>query len=271
MKVALVIPIHPPNYCYIYHLLRVFEYYQVYIDIFLVFSSEDDYTAFNQKDKIKKIVTPRLNTNSIVTYKKFYALEQLKDDKRYDYFIVCDSEITIIPENFHEPNILYKIEQIYNNKLIYAGDTAGYIIATTITKTCCDLFPDKLDILEKLTNNYNLYFWWSDLPVYKREHLSHFFSVINYSNIVYRHFDHIIYSCYLLLYHDFTIINTTPITSRPWSLERYYYPDIDKLNNLKSRKYGFSYISKLLYFSNTAFVVNEGSFLIYHVDDNTRV
>ena len=44
-------------------------------------------------------------TDNIVIYKKFTGLNKLIDSK-YDYFIVCDSEIDVILENFNYENIV---------------------------------------------------------------------------------------------------------------------------------------------------------------------
>jgi hypothetical protein len=232
------------------------------IDVYLVFSNDNDYDHFNKKDKIKKIIIPETKTDNIVTYKKFFALDCVKENTDYDYFIVCDAEITIIPENLNEINIRNHINRIFENKIIYAGKTSHTI---KITKTSCDLFENK-DKLEEITENYTLYYWWSDLPVYKREHLTSFFDVIQYHTINWYHFDHIIYLSYLILYYDFTIFNITPILNHHWSLESYVTKDIDHLKKLKSIHYGFSYIIQHLYIHNIDFFTNEGTFLLYHLD-----
>jgi hypothetical protein len=274
MSVAFIIPIHPKDYHYIYDLLELISV-NIYckIDIYLVFSNECDYENFNRKNEIKKIIIPQnIDTKNIVTYKKYFALEKLKDDINYDYFIVCDAEISIIPENFNEKNILNKINKIYENKIIYAGKIINSHykcddIIKNITKDCCDLINGG-NILEQNTENYTLYFWWSDLPMYKREHLTHFFSIIKYDNIVFNHYDHIIYLCYLMLHHNFNIVNITPIVNYHWSLEMYNTTNIDDLNKLKSINYGFSYIYKKLYYNHIDFFKNEGCFVIYHLDRN---
>ena len=96
-KVALCIPIHPKHYNYIYNLIDLTnQNHDNNIDIFLIFSNENDYNSFNKKDFIKKIILPpNTRSHSIVTYKKFYCLEILKNKEKYDYFIVCDAEKTI--------------------------------------------------------------------------------------------------------------------------------------------------------------------------------
>lgn len=263
--IAFIIPIHPKHYSFIYNLLDVIDtIHNNDIDIYLVFSNNEDYDHFDKKNKIKKIIIPEINTNSIVTYKKFFALDTLKDDTNYDYFIVCDAEITIIPENFHKKNIVNVINKIFENKIIYAGKVS-HDLAINITKTSCNLLMNA-DTLEKITENYTLYFWWSDLPVYKREHLSHFFSLIDYTNINWHHFDHVIYVSYLILHHDFTILNITPLLNHSWSLEMYNTQNIDNLQTLKSIHYSFSYITKYLYSNYVDFFKNENTFLLYHLD-----
>jgi hypothetical protein len=262
MTFAFIIPVHPKDYHYIYNFIDLVKYQD--IDIYLIFSSENDYNFFNKKDKINKIVIPQTNTNNIVTYKKFFALEKLKDNKKYEYFIVCDAEISIIPENFNQTNIIEKIHKIYENKIIYAGKVnCDNIMNITKTSTNLIIGGDKLG---EITENYHLYFWWSDLPVYKREHLLHFFSLTDYNNINWYHFDHKIYLSYLILHHNFSILNITPILNHNWSLEGYNTTNIEDLNKLKSLNYGFSFITRELYNNNIDFLKNEGSFLLYHLD-----
>lgn len=262
--IAFIIPIHPKHYNYIYNLLEIIDKFYITIDLWLVFSNDYDYSLFLKKDKIKKIIIPNTDTGNIVTYKKFFALETLKEDKTYDYFIVCDSEITIIPENFNQENILNRINKIFENKIIYAGELQSDDWKNII-KTSCSLLTDQ-DILEKVTKNYSLYFWWSDLPVYKREHLTHFFNVIKYDSINCYHFDHKIYLSYLILHDKFRIVNITPFININWSLESYNTTDIKYLKILKSLKYSFSFLTKPFYNNHIDFFKKEGTFLLYHLD-----
>jgi len=263
-SVAMIIPIHPKHYEFVYDLIEIiYKNIISVIDIYLVFSNEIDYLNFRLKDKIQKVIIPNMNTKCIVTYKKFYALDRLKTAERYDYFIVCDAEVTIIPENFNETNIIDKIEQIYNKKLIYAGKTNNNSILD-ISRTSANLLGYQK--ISDMTEQFTLYYWWSDLPVYKREHLDDFFSKIDYTNIVPYHYDHLIYLNYLLLYHDFNIINITPILNHNWSLESYSTANMSDLIQLKKIDYGFSWVTKRFMNSASDFLINEGSFLIYHLD-----
>jgi hypothetical protein len=265
-NIAFLIPIYPPHYHYIYNLINKCINNDIEVDIFLVFSNSIDYDNFYMKNGIKPIICDHLNTESIITYKKFFGLKQLANSK-YDYIICCDSEIDILCDNFTNENINNKIQQIFNNKKIYAGVCdSDEPLYTRITQTSANLFPEQYDFLKNITNNFTLYFWWSDLPVYRRADITPFLSMINYDNIVFTHFDHIIYQYYLILYHGFEIINTTPITDLRHSLECLFTTDINILNKLLDINYGFSYITNRMYTLNKNFIYSQKGFLLYHLD-----
>jgi len=263
-NVAFLIPIHPPHYHFMYNLLNKCRNNDIEVDIFLVFSNTTDYDNFNMKNEIKPIICDSLKTKSIVTYKKFFGLKQLANSK-YDYIICCDSEIDIVSDNFTNDVINSKIQNIFNNKKIYAGDTTGNWV-TRITETSANIFPDQIDMLKNITKDFTLFFWWSDLPVYRRADIIPFFNMINYEDIIWEHFDYIIYQYYLIICHGFEIINTTPITNVNYSLEMLYINDIDILNKLVDIKYGFSWNSERMYRLNKSFIDSQKGFLIYHLD-----
>ena len=268
--IAFIIPIHPPKFRFIKNLTKKLNIINKCCHIFLVFSNEYEYNQFEYKDKFKTIILPpNYKTNNIVTFKKFHALNILKQD--YSYYIVCDSEIDIIDENFTHENILMKINQFYNSKKIFSGivNANRQKNLNQITKTSCNIFKSDYDKnkLKNLTMNYKLYYWWSDLPVYKGSHLNDFFSKINYDmNFVWHHFDHKIYLNYLLLYHNFEFINITPIIDRGWSLESYKDKNINNLKILKKHSYTFSWIVPDLFREHKEYLMENGSFLLYHMD-----
>ena len=266
-SLALIIPIHPKHYNLIYNLIDITsKKSENNIDIFLIFSNEYDYNIFDKKDFIKKIILPPTNTNNIVTYKKFYALETLKNQAKYDYFIVCDAEITIIPENFNRTNILNKINKIYENKLVYAGKVDNNQVERIIKDSASIFINNDVDELKNITYNFQLYYWWSDLPVYKREHLTDFFSKICYNNIDWYHFDHKIYLNYLILYHKFNILNISNLINHYWSLESYNTNNKKNLSILKNNNYGFSWATPHFLNKHKNFLMKEGCCLLYHLD-----
>jgi hypothetical protein len=264
-NIAFIIPIHPPYYHYIYDLIKKLNTSDIHIDIFLVFSSQNDFNLFQMKTDINPIIINEpLNTNSIVTFKKFYGLKQLIESK-YEYFICCDAEIDIIFQNFTNENIHEKINNIFNNKKIYGG-ISNEPLVNKILSSSAKLFTNNYTNLQNITKNFSLYFWWSDLPVYKRTHLFDFFQTINYDNINFHHFDYIIYQYYLILNHNFLIINITTLIDIRWSLENLYTKDIKILNKLSDIDYGFSYITKKMYDYCTEYIISKKTFIIYHLD-----
>lgn len=264
-NVTLLIPIYPPHYHYMYKLIDSLKLHSIKIDIHLIFSNMADYDTFSMKDCIIPIVCDAYQTRSIITYKKFFGLKQLAHFK-YEYIICCDSEIDIIHNNFTADNINSKIKQIFNTKTIYAGNADGNSVGTLITQTSANLFQDKYDYLKHVTKNFTLYFWWSDLPVYRTLDITPFFKMISYDSIVWEHFDYIIYQYYLILSDDFKIIDTTPITNTHWSLEMLFTDNVDILNKLVDINYGFSWITQRLYNLNKNFINTQKGFLIYHLD-----
>ena len=272
-NVAFIIPTYPPHYHYIYNLIDKLKSNNLHIDIFLIFSNQEDYNIFLKKDEIHHIiVNDKINTNSIITFKKFYGLKHLKHNSKYEYYIVLDSETDIIPKNFTKENINEKIKNIFNSKKIYAGDSKGFSsYPNIINSLSANLFPNEYSKLELVTNNFNLYFWLSDLPVYRRADLESFFEKVNYDNIVYEHFDHIIYQYYLILTNDFEIIDTTPITNVKWSLEGlgiWETQHVNVLNNLLALGVGFGFTTKQSYDKNPDFFVSNKTAIICHLDRN---
>jgi hypothetical protein len=269
-EIALIIPIHPPKFHFIYNLIKKINIINKCCDIVLVFSNKEDYNEFIHKDKIEPIILKSdNNTENIVTFKKFTALNILKDS--YSYYIVCDSEIDIIDNNFTYENIMMKINEFYNSKKIFSGKFRlnQNKVQEEITRTSCNIFKteDDQNKLKTLSNDYKLFYWWSDLPVYKASHLSDFFHKINFDmDLTWYHFDHKIYLNYLVLYHNFEFINIEPIIGINWSLESYRDNNINNLEILKKHSYTFSWIDHRLFNKHKDYLTKNGSFLLYHLD-----
>lgn len=270
-KIAFLIPIYPPHYHFIYKFINRLQSNAIQMDVYLVFTNTSDYNSFEMKSDIKHMILSKAFEKDpnvkyikdpIITYKKFFGLKQLSQSK-YDYIICCDSEIDIIPTNFTSDNIEQKIQQIFHNKMIYAGDTHQEL-EIQITSGAAEVFPNNYEELNKVTNNFKFYFWWSDLPVYRREDIDTFLNMIDHSKI--NAFDYIMYQYYLILFHDFKIINITPLTNVRGSLEKLNTSDINILNRLIDIKYGFSYITRRFYNSNKKFLESQKSFLVCHLD-----
>jgi hypothetical protein len=262
-QIALIIPVHPRHYNILYNFIE--NIYNI-IDIYCIFYDIGDYYMFKEKNKIKHIILPKNTTlQSIVTVKKFYGLKYLMYSS-YDYFITLDAESLAISNNFTVSNMINKINSIYNNKIIYGNKTNDNFFIN-IMKTSSNVYNNtKQEILKKETDNFTIYTWWSDLPVYKKEYLNHFFNNINYNNIVTEHFDYIIYQYYLILYHNFKIVNTNTkliVLYPPFTTTE---NEINQLNELKKLKFGFSFIPYPIYIRHSAYFNQQGTFLVINLD-----
>jgi hypothetical protein len=168
----------------------------------------------------------------------------------------------VVTKNFTPENVTTKIDAIFNNKQIYCGyGESG------LTGPACDAFEGAdYHIAKELTLDFKLCFWWSDLPVYKREHLVHFFEVCPIPDRIYSRPDNCIYLLYLVLYHGFKFINVTPLVGVKQSLEHFATYNVEKIHALSRIGYGHSWITRTQYELNREVLDNLGTFLVFHLD-----
>jgi hypothetical protein len=263
-KCCFIIPVHPPHFNWIEKMLKTMEEHQVNAKcIHLVFSNTHDYERFPLKDKVNHVIAGEYKgKRGIVTFKKFFALQQIYKSNPREYYIMCDAETTIIPANFTDENIIAKMDEWFAKKQLWGGTNQRL---QNIIKTSTSLFnPQDQEVLRGKLGDWKKYTWWSDVPVYKHAHLDEFFEMLdpNYSaRIEYSHFDHLVYQYFLMLRHDFTFIDT----GYQWSLESHLYK-LETLNSLKERGCLFTWVIPQTYDKNKEFYDCNGTFLLYHLD-----
>ena len=265
-RVAFVIPIHPPSF---HNMYRFLNRYPGPCRVYLVFSSPEDRDSFGVHPLVVPIVIPQglqYDTRAqygIVDYKKFYALSQLVNAP-HDYFIVCDSEIHLVTHNFTPENVLTKIESIFGNKKIYYGylDGEGY---GDLGRVLEEFSESECETLKRMTN-CRAHFWWSDLPVYRRDHLNHFFSVCPIPETIRPRPDYIVYQCYLAVHHGFTFVNVTNLIGLRSSLEGFATQNDDTIHTMTRVGYGHSFVTSSQYKINYRLLDILGTFLVYHLD-----
>ena len=119
------------------------------IDFYLIFSNNEHYINFKLKNLFKHIILENEKINEKSSYiLKSYALNILKENKNYEYFICCDSEIGFIMENMNYENILNKINMIFENKLIFAGTNIIKMrpVGYKILQESAEIFKDSNNI-----------------------------------------------------------------------------------------------------------------------------
>ena len=262
-EIGLLIPVHPPKYSHIKEILESYDNSYDYELIFIFTNFIDKniaYKIYSKLNEHKNLILEEmypdikfLNLSNIVFAKKFAALNYFKDFS-YEYFIILDVEIKFI----HNKNIKPILDDIYDKKFIL-GSICGH--TSYIMSKSKNLFSQenqkKLDsIIPK-----DLYTWWSDIPFIKKSDIDDFFTKINFSltqsylqNIVWDHFDHIIYQYYLILYKKFSIHK---LVNKGFGIENYDSNDFitsNRIPNICAMKY---------YNDNKVF---ENIWYIYHCD-----
>jgi hypothetical protein len=225
---------------------------------------------------VKPIVTPfdaARGGQVVIAIKKYYALMTLAESD-YDYFVVVDSEVEVIPEYFTKENILSKINHIFSNKKVFGGTldmedaAAGCYI--NILKCSASVFrsPDDFRKLLTLTKGFTLYTVWGDIPVYERRSLKDFFEKIDVQRIEHRdYFDDVIYSNYLVLHQGFSFVNVTeriPHVRTSFEVMIGYTPEEMKV--VKDLGFSFSWITGQGYDQHAEFLQEQKTYMKFHTD-----
>jgi hypothetical protein len=273
-KVALIIPTYEPHYKYNYNLLQNIINNKINIDLFLVFTSEEDLNLFHfYKDRFTPIILQEnYKTGNIITFKKLYALDLLKHSQ-YEYIIVIDSEVDLIIDSCNKYGIYNKLDELWNNKKLFG---VGFEKSKThnmykINGASLSVFKDKIS---NNSDDLYIYCWWGELPFYRRDTLTDFFNKIDYTNLIWEHFDHIIYQRYLINYHSFEVLDVKHIVGNNiQTLESFISNDNSKFDALDKIGYKFSCCNLDNYKKNKAYLINKGCILVYHIDrfDNTYI
>lgn len=219
-KVAIIIPIHRPDYSYLPNINEICL--NTSIDLFVI-TSEDPADIKSQYPKIRFLSYSNITHNqnivrtNIITQKKIRGVNFLFNNYNYDFIACIDCE-TILETNFNG-QVLYDVsKEIYKNKNFYGGNTEIQIFLD-INNACIKLIDSDNDYLKK---KCDVYFWFSEIPIYEKTFFKQFYS--HYlkieSKLEHEHFDFLLYSYWLVAYKNFQIINwNTDLNNKKLSLK----------------------------------------------------
>jgi hypothetical protein len=257
----------PPHYHYLSFLNNLAD--NLEFDLYLILSYNDDLIklkSLNYKNVYKTIVLEEfvgksiidnflnkpIEEQGIITFKKYFALDLLKE--KYEYLATCDSEIEFVSCDF----VNEKFKNFCERKIIIGSTVDSPInvvnpfeilpqsklieVVEKINKTSAALFNE--EEIERISKfNFRFYFWFSDIPVYDSKILIDFFNHINFNETQYENFikklnyytfDFIIYAYYCLMYKDYKTLNIKDYgISRNWSLESMPYDIYEEILKLK--------------------------------------
>jgi hypothetical protein len=248
-KVAFVIPVYPPHYKYLNFLNNLSN--DLEFDIYFVLSYREDYKIletynFNKVYKVILLeeefdydfISKIINKKVIITFKKYYAINILKE--QYEYIAAVDSEVEFISID----NIYEKFKYQSGLKKIFGANVTGERreFLRKIIEESAIFFQDNIDDLKMKTYDLTYYFWFSDIPIYDTKITSKFLKYIDFDNyekfidkISWYVFDYISYIYYCVLYENYELVNLKNYgIVRNWSMEfmpiETYFEVIDKLS-----------------------------------------
>jgi len=207
-KSATIITSHSPKFGYLIKLLDTFyENVEQPHDIFVVFSDENEAERFSNMctNKYNQIILLEYQRKlrSIVNVKKLIAIKALY--KEYDWLGVYDCETEYVkPVNLDE---LYS--DIGSKKYFKANYSS--LGGPVIKKIATMLGLEENEKVIKETENFTLYWWFQNIPVYDTSEVGRFLewmdSKPNIEEILneYLCFDFLMYSLYMIAYRDWKV------------------------------------------------------------------
>lgn len=260
MNVSFLIPVHPPHYPFLDFLHKLDDTVAQSgmvqdFDIFLILSYHSDLLELQKNNykncktivledyMIKSTIDTIINRNIIVTYKKFFALNIVKD--KYKYCATVDSEIEFINiKNIYEKFQLFCDKKQIIGSIVAKDNSFEYQLIQQINVESASFFLQNhlhYKKLQELTYNFDFYSWFSDIPIYDMSYIDEFFDYIQFhhenfiNKLSFYVFDYVSYVFYVLLFKNYSLLNVRNYDiQRNWSLEcmpiQTYYTIKEKMN-----------------------------------------
>ncbi len=269
-KCAFVIPLHPKHYDYGYTILKDLQ--NTDADLYFCFTNREDKELF--ETKLNKEFTFRyvllsdygniqeiVKTNAIVSIKKLYCLSVLYD--KYDYISCIDSEIQFLRTTGFYP----MMKSIVENKKVCCGKLKRHLCPERkiLYHSLCKLTDPTIHVhLQSLSENFTLYTWWSNLPVYDCKIAKHFLQWIKFNNTVDRFvweiFDDMTYNFFCVLFYEYRLLK---IPNCNHSLEFSDSSLVEYTNDNLCKLY---WVNKHAYDKNKNYYQDNEFYLVYHLD-----
>lgn len=284
-KVCFLIPVYPPHYHFLDFLNKLVK--PLDFDIYFVLSFTNDaaelakynynnvYNLIILEDYIdKEMINNIISKNIIITFKKYFGLNFLKNN--YQYIATLDCEIDFINTN----NIFDKFHNFCNKKQIigskFSENHEHYNLLCNINKSSSCFFdcnPEYINKLNNITHNFSVYFWFSDIPIYDMSILPEYLKFIEFENynsfinkIDWYCFDYIPYCYYCFLFKEYSLLNIKDYNiNREWSLESMPIETYKKV--CCNIGYTPLWVIQNTYNENKEFLNNSDTFMYYHRND----
>jgi len=217
-RVAVVVPIHEPNFVYGERLLLTHNEYKMNAttDVHFVMSSNADARLFLEHLASSCVQLNNGNSVHVRTYdgdkalllthpsffKKWWMVEQLVDT--YDYLIAIDADA-----EFVKYSDLYAVSEAIMSRKVFFG-VEGCREGPQ-TKSMWRFSPREVDILMQKTNDGQLNVWWNDLPVFESASTKRFLREFKVTTTPTSKgdFDYLPYAYYLMLREGWNAVDLT--------------------------------------------------------------
>ena len=204
-------------------------------NLYLVFSNQEEaqtfYDGLKVDIKFKSIVcNEELYCTKPMTQKKIFGVKWVYDNvPEVDYVGVIDVDSRFV-RNFDYPK---RFEQICTQKKIYGSPiTDDGVRSKCIINPAKKFFNDiDFKIIEQVTQNFTLYTWFNEIPVYDRKYFYEFLEYINYTKILpritYADFDFTLYTYFLYAkgYYKLEVMTTKDGDSLPGTISGSFVED----------------------------------------------
>lgn len=243
------------------------------VDLYFIFTNENDKNMF--KIKLSENIVLKFlllsdfvnisiveKTNSFVSIKKIYALSVLYE--KYDYISCIDSEIKFINKN----NFYEMMKNTVNNKIICGGKITNNmnlhksIIRDSLIKLTDNKYHNELT---NISQQFTIYTWWSNIPVYDCKIVNHFLMYINFNNknierFCWNIFDDMMYNYYCIILYNYKLIQ---IPNHNNSLEVSNTQLIEYVDKNICKLY---WVNKNAYNQNKEYYNKSNFYIVYHLD-----
>ncbi len=271
-KCAIVIPIHPKHYEYGKNIVESLSNDNCDADLYFVFTNEEDKNNFKYLNKKVKsiILNEHVDDNlmkniekngSWVSTKKLIALKTLYN--KYEYITCIDSEIIFLKNN----NFYNMMKEVYEQKKILGAKINTDELKNIIKNSSIAKNQEDEEKIKKITNDYTIYTWWNNVPVYKSDDIEDFFNFIGFDNleeflkrINWYYFENLSYNYYCLVKRGFELIIEETINT---SIE---HCDSSIVENINNKILKLFWVPNKSYKKNKDYYDKNDFYIVYHMD-----
>ncbi|MES2278865.1 MAG: hypothetical protein V4592_22730 [Bacteroidota bacterium] len=208
-KSAFLFPLHEPKFVFGSDLIASINKYLAGYPVFVVFSNTaeaDTFGVLYPNLLYTPIAFPYGVDSGIINKKKFYGIQQIIETTGCEYIACIDSEACIIKSD----NVDQRFEHYYNRKTLFATNTIQSDFIDQVIKSSYRFFDQaEAEQLHTILNASRLYYWFNEIPVYRRDVFIRFAQHIQlkqkFETLTWFDFDYLLYGYYCLLHEGFKI------------------------------------------------------------------